>query len=63
MPTGANLTLIEPTDEWVFYGIREIQEMSLVSDVQIYLDLMVHKDQGEEAANFLLEERIKPRWK
>lgn len=73
--TGANLVLLEPYDEGVFYGSREIGAESraaeglpapagrVVSDVQLFLDLKSYRARGEEAANFLLEQNLKPRWR
>jgi hypothetical protein len=60
--SGANFTLIEPYDEGVFYGSREIDNMTIVSDIQLYLDLVSYKGRGEESAQFLFEQRIKPQW-
>jgi hypothetical protein len=60
--SGPNFTILEPFDEGVFYGIDEIDDMKVVSDVQLYLDLIGFKGRGEESAEFLLEQRIKPRW-
>lgn len=62
VPSGPNITLLEPYDEGVFYGTREINGINVASDIQIYLDLASYKGRGEEAANFLLEQRIIPRW-
>jgi len=60
--SGANFTLLMPYDEGVFYGAREINRDSVVSDVQLYLDLVGSKARGEEAANFLLEQRLRSKW-
>ena len=60
--SGANITLLTPFDEGVFYGTREINRESVVSDVQLYLDLVGSKARGEEAANFLLEQRLRSKW-
>lgn len=62
VPTGANVILLRPYDEGVFYGIQEVGGAKVVSDVQLYLDLKSYKGRGEEAADFLYERRIKPRW-
>jgi hypothetical protein len=53
---------LEPYDEGLFYGSREIDSMRVVSDVQLYLDLVGFKGRGEESAEFLFEQRIKPQW-
>jgi hypothetical protein len=34
----------------------------VVSDVQLYLDLVGSKTRGDEAATFLLEQRLRPKW-
>jgi len=60
--SGPNFTILEPYDEGVFYNSNEIDDMEVVSDVQLYLDLIGFKGRGEESANFLLEQRIKPKW-
>jgi hypothetical protein len=61
--SGANVTLIEPYDEGVFYGAREFEGAPVVSPVQLYLDLTQAKGRGEEAASAILEEVIKPVWR
>ncbi len=73
--TGPNLMLLEPYDEDVFYGARDVgvevraDEVPpapagrVVSDVQLFLDLKSYKARGEEAANFLLEQKLRPRWR
>jgi hypothetical protein len=60
--SGANVTLIEPYDEGVFYGTREVDGAPIVSPVQLYLDLAQTKGRGEEAASAVLEEVIRPLW-
>ncbi len=61
--SGANVTLIEPYDDGVFFGTRELAGTPVVSPIQIYLDLMRIKGRGEEAATAILEEVIKPLWR
>ena len=60
--SGPNFSILEPYDEGVFYGSREIDSMRVVSDVQLYLDLVGFKGRGDESAEFLFEQRIKPQW-
>jgi hypothetical protein len=60
--SGPNFSILEPYDEGVFYGSREIDSMRVASDVQLYLDLVGFKGRGEESAEFLFEQRIKPQW-
>ena len=73
--TGPNLVLLEPYDEGVFYGARDIgyefraaegpavPAGRVVSDIQLFLDLKSYKARGEEAASFLLEQKLRPRWR
>lgn len=66
--SGANVTLLEPYDDGVFYGLQEfrrkdqIQSIKVVSDIQLYLDLKNYKERGEEAAEFILNQRLKKQW-
>lgn len=60
--SGANVTLLQPYDEGVFYGLQTINGTNVVSDIQLYLDLKRYKGRGEEAAQTLFEQRIKPKW-
>lgn len=60
--SGPNFSILEPYDAGVFYGSMEIDSMNVVSDVQLYLDLVGFKGRGEESAKFLFEQRIKPQW-
>jgi hypothetical protein len=48
--TGANVSLLVPYDEGVFFDSREIDGTQLVSPVQIYLDLQNYRNRGQEAA-------------
>jgi len=60
--SGANVTLLTPYDEGVYYGVSTQEGSRIVSPVQLYLDLIGFKGRGEEAANAILEEVIKPLW-
>lgn len=60
--SGQNVSLMEPYDDGIFYGLQEIGGVKIVSDVQLYLDLVSYKERGEEAARFLLEQRLKKQW-
>ncbi|MBU1180840.1 MAG: hypothetical protein KKF00_01445 [Proteobacteria bacterium] len=60
--SGANVTLLMPYDDGVFYGATTKEGSRVVSPVQLYLDLIGFKGRGEEAAKALLEEVIKPLW-
>lgn len=50
---GANLWLVSPNDEAVFYGRTQVQDISCCSAVQVYLDLVAHPERGAEAASHL----------
>ena len=60
--SGANVRIISPYDEGVYYGTRTIGEQTVASALQCYLDLKDEKARGEEAAGALLERVIKPSW-
>lgn len=60
--SGANVMLLEPYDEGVFYGAQVIEDIKIASPLQIYLDLKGYKGRGEEAAEALLRDIIKPSW-
>lgn len=62
VPSGANLVFQIPYDDGVWYGMRELAGMQVTSNIQTYLDLQSMHERGEEAARFLLEQEIKPRW-
>jgi len=60
--SGANLSLLYPYDEGVFYGARALEGGKIASPVQIYLDVSSFRGRGEEAANQLLKQVIEPQW-
>jgi len=60
--SGSNLTLLLPYDEGVYYGSKDFNNIKVVSPIQLYLDLNSYKGRGEEAAQFLYEQIIKPQW-
>lgn len=60
--SGANVALILPYDEGVFYGARKVDQVAIANPIQVYLDLQGLKQRGEEAASFLLEKVISPSW-
>ena len=61
--SGENVTVITPLDDGVFYDLCRIGEISVVSPIQLYLDLNVLGDRGKEAADFIFKQVIEPRWK
>ena len=58
VPSGANVTLLAPYDDGVFYGSEVKDGLRIVSPVQTYLDLVSYKGRGEEAAEHLLKNVI-----
>jgi hypothetical protein len=60
--SGGNVRIIDPGDHDLLFGLQSADGMRIVSDVQLYLDLSGHKGRGEENAEYLLEQRIKPKW-
>lgn len=65
VPSGANFLLLKPLDEFILRDSRTSKDWTgiVVSDLQLYLDLASHKTRGQEAAEFLFEQKILPRWK
>lgn len=60
--TGANVNLIDPYDEGVLFGASEVDGIRVASALQTYLDLLNVRGRGEEAAEAVLEQVIKPSW-
>jgi hypothetical protein len=60
--SGANIHLVQPYDEGVFWNSAITQKVQIATPVQIYLDLMQMHGRGEEAAGFLYQEVIQPAW-
>jgi hypothetical protein len=60
--SGENVTIMRPMDDGVFYDMRYIGEVPVVSPLQLYLDLNMLGDRGKEAADYIFEEAIKPQW-
>ncbi len=57
---GANLVLMMPYYKHsVFYDSREIEDLRVVSDIQLYLDLYGYPVRGREQAEHLYDKRIK----
>ncbi len=51
--SGANVSLLNPYDEGVFFGSSEVDGVWIASPVQIYLDLQEIHGRGQEAAQAL----------
>jgi len=62
VPSGSNVSILKPYDEGVFYKLQVIDGVKVVCNIQLYLDLINHKERGEEAAKFLYEQRISKSW-
>lgn len=60
--SGANVILIQPYDDGVYWNGKLIDDLQIVDPVQAYLDVKKNPGRGEEAADFLLQEVINPRW-
>ena len=60
--SGANVSLLIPYDEGVFYGASDFEGVQIASAAQIYLDLRGFRGRGEEAAQQLLGQVILPQW-
>lgn len=65
--TGENLVVLAPDDDGVFYmgdgGMMGENRMACTNAVQTYVDLWHAGGRGEEAADALLEQRLKPQWR
>lgn len=59
---GMNISLIPIEDEMLLYDASKIAGVWVVSNIQLYLDLVKYKGRGEEAAAYLLENRIREQW-
>ncbi len=64
MDSGENLVVLIPDDPGVFY-LQESDGDRLVctNPVQTYVDLWHCGGRGKEAAQALLEQKLKPEWK
>jgi hypothetical protein len=62
VPSGANVSLMVPYDEGVFYGAREVEGLRVVCPIQLYLDLQGYKGRGEEAAGAVLKQELSKLW-
>ena len=59
VPTGANLNILVPHDEGVYFCLRQIRGDNVVNPVQLYLDLITDKGRGEEAAQAIRDLELK----
>jgi hypothetical protein len=61
--SGANVVLTEPTDDGVFYDLRNFGGVFSVCPVQVYADLPTGGGRYEEAAAALLQQVIQKEWR
>jgi hypothetical protein len=65
--SGENIVVLIPEDDGVFYeqvgGFMDERRLSCTNPVQTYVDLCHIGSRGEEAAEALLEQNLKPEWK
>jgi hypothetical protein len=59
VPSGANLQILLPYDEGVYYKGQEVDSVRVANPIQIYLDLYNNAGRGREQAEFLRERIIK----
>ena len=57
--SGANLQILVPYDEGVYYKVQEVDSVRVANPIQIYLDLYNYAGRGREQAEFLRERIIK----
>lgn len=60
--SGANVTLVAPYDDGVYYGSQTIDGIRVVSPLQVYLDLINVKGRGEEAAQAVFDKKVSSLW-
>jgi hypothetical protein len=60
--SGPNITILSPYDEGVFLGSKPMDDVQVANPIQVYLDLKNYRGRGEEAAETLLNQVIKPQW-
>jgi hypothetical protein len=60
--SGANVMLLQPYDQGVFYGMKSFDDVNVATPIQVYLDLYDFRGRGQEAAEHLLKEVIKEQW-
>ncbi|MFH0817279.1 MAG: type IV toxin-antitoxin system AbiEi family antitoxin [Candidatus Micrarchaeota archaeon] len=59
---NGNVRFAIPKSNSVFYGAKDIDGVRVVSDIQLYVDLLNYPARGEEAAQAVLR-TIEKRWK
>jgi len=62
--TGENLMVLIPDDLGVFYGQESLgKSLACTNPVQTYVDLWHGGSRGQEAADGLLDQKLRPEWK
>lgn len=56
--TGGTIHILTPYDEGVFYHVQKIDRLQIVSNIQLYLDLIHYPARGKEQAEFLRRQKI-----
>jgi hypothetical protein len=59
VPSGANLQIVVPYDEGIYYKAQEVDSVRVANPIQLYLDLYNYAGRGREQAEFLREKIIK----
>jgi hypothetical protein len=59
VPSGANLNILVPHDDGVYFCLRQVRAAYVVNPVQLYLDLITDKGRGEEAAQAIRDLELK----
>ncbi len=57
--SGANVSLLVPYDDGVFYGAKDVEGVAITAPVQTYLDLQSQRGRGQEAAQAVRKEMEK----
>lgn len=60
--SGANLMLLEPYDQGVFYDTKSFDSVNVATPIQTYLDLQGFRGRGQEAAEHLFKDVINKQW-
>lgn len=55
---GANITFLIPYDDGVYNANQKVDNIKVVSDIQLYLDLVGFKGRGVEQADVIRKQRI-----
>lgn len=60
--SGGNFLLFTPYDDGVFYGSSRVDDIQVVSKIQLYLDLHGFRGRGQEAAAVLFDRIVEDAW-